>query len=125
MSNLESSLLTKEQVAALLQISLRTVEAWVKNGTLPRPLSMENRRYWLSNHLLALLESRYLEQQRMAVKTEVPVETPAEDTGRYAQSARLTPRNPQRKRSKHGVNKGAATSRLSHRTAADLDFLNA
>ncbi len=98
---------------------------WVKNGTLPRPLSMENRRYWLSQHLFAMLESRYLKQQRMAVDTEVPVETPPEDTRRRQESTESTPRNSARKRSKTGVTRGAATSRLSHRTAADLEFLNA
>lgn len=41
--------LTKEHIADVLGVSLRTIENWVGDGTLPAPKKLGNRVYWHPN----------------------------------------------------------------------------
>lgn len=50
--------LTKEHIADVLGISLRTVENWVADGTLPAPKKLGNRVYWHPDTFYAWLDHR-------------------------------------------------------------------
>ncbi|GEM_PF-973128 len=50
--------LTKEHIAEVLGISLRTIENWVADGTLPAPKKLGNRVYWHPNAFFAWLDHR-------------------------------------------------------------------
>jgi DNA-binding transcriptional MerR regulator len=49
--------LSREDVAAVLGISIRTLENWVKQGRLPPPTSIAGRRYWHPARFYAALTS--------------------------------------------------------------------
>lgn len=51
--------LTKDDIAEVLGVSLRTVENWVNEGTLPAPRKLGNRVYWHPNTFYGWLD-RYL-----------------------------------------------------------------
>lgn len=50
--------LTKDTIADVLGISLRTIENWVNDGTLPAPKKLGNRVYWHPNAFYAWLDHR-------------------------------------------------------------------
>lgn len=50
--------LTKDAIADVLGISLRTIENWVNDGTLPAPKKLGNRVYWHPNAFYAWLDHR-------------------------------------------------------------------
>lgn len=50
--------LTKDDIAEVLGLSLRTVENWVNDGTLPSPKKLGNRVYWHPSVFYAWLERR-------------------------------------------------------------------
>lgn len=50
--------LTKDDIADVLGVSLRTIENWVSEGTLPSPKKLGNRVYWHPNIFYAWLEHR-------------------------------------------------------------------
>lgn len=44
--NLAHKLITKEDAAALLSVSKRTIDAFIADGTLPKPIALGRRVYW-------------------------------------------------------------------------------
>ncbi len=50
--------MTKDDVAEVLGLSLRTVENWVNEGTLPFPKKLGNRVYWHPQVFYSWLERR-------------------------------------------------------------------
>jgi DNA-binding transcriptional MerR regulator len=48
--------LSREDVAGILGISIRTLENWVKQGRLPAPASIAGRRYWHPERFYAALD---------------------------------------------------------------------
>lgn len=50
--------LTKDDIAEVLGLSLRTVENWVNDGTLPLPKKLGNRVYWHPNVFYSWLDRR-------------------------------------------------------------------
>lgn len=52
--------LTKNDIADVLGVSLRTVENWVNDGTVPAPKKIGNRVYWHPNVFYAWLEQRLM-----------------------------------------------------------------
>lgn len=49
--------LSRDDVAGILGISIRTLENWVKQGRLPAPASIAGRRYWHPQHFYAALDA--------------------------------------------------------------------
>lgn len=49
--------LSREDVAGILGISIRTLENWVKQGRLPAPASIAGRRYWHPERFYAALDA--------------------------------------------------------------------
>ncbi|MDR3409543.1 MAG: helix-turn-helix domain-containing protein [Formivibrio sp.] len=50
--------LTKEDIAGILNISIRTVENWIKDGTLPAPHKIAQRVYWHPDIFYTWLDQR-------------------------------------------------------------------
>lgn len=50
--------LTKDDIADVLGVSLRTIENWVNDRTLPAPKKLGNRVYWHPNIFYTWLEHR-------------------------------------------------------------------
>lgn len=55
--------LTKDDIAACLDISIRTVENWVSDCTLPAPKKLGNRVYWHPDVFYAWLAKRLMEDE--------------------------------------------------------------
>ena len=53
--------LTKQAVADVLGISVRSVENWISDGTLPAPVKLGNRVYWHPDVFFGWLSRRLLE----------------------------------------------------------------
>ncbi|AJX33391.1 helix-turn-helix transcriptional regulator [Burkholderia oklahomensis] len=53
--------LTKQAVADVLDISVRSVENWINEGILPAPVKLGNRVYWHPEVFLGWLSRRLLE----------------------------------------------------------------
>ncbi|AJX86470.1 prophage CP4-57 regulatory family protein [Burkholderia pseudomallei] len=53
--------LTKQAVADVLGISVRSVENWISDGTLPAPVKLGNRVYWHPEVFFGWLSRRLLE----------------------------------------------------------------
>ncbi len=53
--------LTKQAVADVLGISVRSVENWISDGTLPAPVKLGNRVYWHPGVFFGWLSRRLLE----------------------------------------------------------------
>ncbi|MCO5119736.1 MAG: helix-turn-helix domain-containing protein [Burkholderiaceae bacterium] len=70
--------LTKEDVADVLGVSVRTIENWVNDGTLPAPKRLGNRVYWHPGVFFGWLEHRLMDDepkgagQLMAPSVEAP-----------------------------------------------------
>ncbi|MBS0592728.1 MAG: helix-turn-helix domain-containing protein [Proteobacteria bacterium] len=50
--------LSKEDLADVLGVSIRTIENWVNDGILPAPTKLGNRVYWHPNTFYAWLDRR-------------------------------------------------------------------
>ncbi|WP_374710117.1 helix-turn-helix transcriptional regulator [Burkholderia thailandensis] len=66
--------LTKQAVADVLGISVRSVENWINDGTLPAPVKLGNRVYWHPDVFFGWLSRRLLEP--VAEVTRAPALTP-------------------------------------------------
>lgn len=78
--------LSKDDLAGVLGISIRTVENWVNDGTLPPPAKLGNRVYWHPNIFYAWLD-RCLSSDTATPEVPqatpvVPVTKPAKPRGR-------------------------------------------
>lgn len=63
--------LSKEDLADLLGVSIRTIENWVNEGILPAPTKLGNRVYWHPNTFYAWLDRR-LSADPAAAETTQP-----------------------------------------------------
>jgi hypothetical protein len=72
--------LSREDVAGILGISIRTLENWVKQGRLPAPASIAGRRYWHPERfyaaLNAMLQSGSDDVPSSPLEAPAPVRTP-------------------------------------------------
>lgn len=50
--------ITKEKAAEILTVSLRTINYWIADGTLPSPVSIGRRVYWHPENFYAWLDRR-------------------------------------------------------------------
>lgn len=76
--------LTKEDLADVLGVSIRTIENWVNEGILPVPTKLGNRVYWHPNTFYAWLDRRLSADP---ASTEV-----AQDSATEPQPARAKPK---------------------------------
>lgn len=51
-------LLTRDEVASLLDVSLPTILKWEKEGVIPKPKRLGKRVYWLRRSFVKFLESK-------------------------------------------------------------------
>lgn len=65
--------LTKDDIAVCLNVSLRTVENWVGDGTLPSPKKLGNRVYWHPDVFYAWLSKRLMDEGERDVDAEAAV----------------------------------------------------
>jgi predicted DNA-binding transcriptional regulator AlpA len=56
-TNCENPLLTREEAAFMLDISLPTLNQWEKDGTIPKPKRLGKRVYFVRKVFIAFLES--------------------------------------------------------------------
>ncbi|KUY86657.1 AlpA family transcriptional regulator [Burkholderia sp. RF4-BP95] len=68
--------LTKQAVADVLGISVRSVENWINDGTLPAPVKLGNRVYWHPEVFFGWLSRRLLEPVAEGA-AETPAAAPA------------------------------------------------
>jgi len=54
----EKSLLDEAALAALFNVSVRTIKRWVKRGELPAPVRFGYRKFWMAGRVLAHIETR-------------------------------------------------------------------
>jgi excisionase family DNA binding protein len=120
-------MLTKEDIATILKVSLRTVENWVADGLLPAPGTIGSRRRWHSGEFYAFIEQRYFHQsgQPSALAGAAAKGVHEVDVMEVTLTpvARTAPTKPERMgRSK--LNLQPAVNRMSSRSATDLARLN-
>lgn len=56
-------LMTKAELARTLRVTTRTIESWVENGTLAKPLHIGRRALWPKEAIVALLNQRFRSAQ--------------------------------------------------------------
>jgi len=56
---MENFVVTKEEVAKLMQVSTRTIENWFASGVMPKPVHIGRRCYWHKNHFEAWVNTRF------------------------------------------------------------------
>jgi predicted DNA-binding transcriptional regulator AlpA len=102
--------LSKEDLANVLGVSIRTIENWVNEGILPPPTKLGNRVYWHPNTFYAWLDRRLSADAAMA---EAPQGSATEP-----QPARAKPKA-------RGQSATAKTEldKVRNRTQAQLDAL--
>lgn len=66
--------LTKDDIADVLGVSLRTIENWVNERTLPAPKKLGNRVYWHPGVFYAWLEHQLTTEETLAVHFKPPIE---------------------------------------------------
>ncbi|WNC90203.1 helix-turn-helix domain-containing protein [Paraburkholderia sp. FT54] len=120
------NLLTKADIARKLRISLRTVENWVKDGTLPPPdLGINNRRYWYLAKFEAFIREKYsLQHEQPRPPAPVQVAENRLDTEKTPAS-RAHGRKMRLPSAQRKPTPRPAIARMAFRNATDLDLLNA
>jgi excisionase family DNA binding protein len=68
--------LTKDDVADVLGVSLRTIENWVNERTLPAPKKLGNRVYWHPGVFYTWLEHQLTAEQTLPTNFESPMDKP-------------------------------------------------
>jgi excisionase family DNA binding protein len=68
--------LTKDDVADVLGVSLRTIENWVNERTLPAPKKLGNRVYWHPAVFYAWLEHQLTVEETLPTNFQPPMEKP-------------------------------------------------
>jgi predicted DNA-binding transcriptional regulator AlpA len=121
-------MLTKEDIATILKISLRTVENWVADGLLPPPATIGSIRRWHSGEFYAFMERTYFPRNstqpmsagaasRDALETDGVAETPVPVEKTVAANRGAARRSKQSQQ--------PAVNRMASRSATDLAYLNA
>ena len=72
--------LTKDDVADVLGVSLRTIENWVNERTLPAPKKLGNRVYWHPAVFYAWLEHQLTTEETLPANLEPPKVKPQKAT---------------------------------------------
>lgn len=85
--------MSKNDVADVLGVSLRTIENWVNDGTLPAPTKLGNRCYWHPVAFSAWLDRRLLGDAATATTAEITLPVTA-DTATPATAPPAAPRKP-------------------------------
>lgn len=65
--------LTKDDIADVLGVSLRTIENWVNERTLPAPKKLGNRVYWHPGVFYTWLEHQLTTEETLAVSFKPPI----------------------------------------------------
>lgn len=117
--------MSKDDVADVLGVSLRTVENWVNDGTLPAPAKLGNRCYWLPSLFYSWLERRLGGGAVAAVEVTHAVAAPGEAASAQApQAAAPLPEAAQAAKPKKQVSKRAASvDRMRAKDDAELQAL--
>lgn len=102
--------LSKEDLADVLGVSIRTIENWVSEGILPPPTKLGNRTYWHPNAFYAWLD------RRLSADASTPEET--QDSATETQTARAKP-----KARGQSVIAKTELDKVRNRTQAQLDAL--
>lgn len=114
--------MSKDDVADVLGVSLRTVENWVNDGTLPPPAKLGNRCYWLPSLFYSWLERRLSCGAVAAADMTHAVAAPAEAAPTQAVTA--MPEPAQASKPKNKVSKRAASvDRMRAKDKAELKAL--
>lgn len=113
--------MSKDDVAHVLGVSLRTIENWVNDGTLPAPAKLGNRCYWLPSLFYSWLERRLGGVSAAVAK---PAETEVVTAGSPKPAAAATPKVPAATKPKKLASKrAAAVDRMRAKDEADLQAL--
>jgi len=104
--------LSKEDLADVLGVSIRTIENWVNEGTLPAPTKLGNRVYWHPNTFYTWLDLR--------LSAEAATAEARQDCASQAQPPRAKPKA----RGRSATPK-TELDKVRNRTQAQLDALMA
>lgn len=115
--------MSKNDVADVLGVSLRTIENWVNDGSLPAPSKLGNRCYWHPTVFYAWLERRLVgDAEPTSARTGAEVLTvPSESGTADVAAARVQPA-PQKKPASE---RAASVDRMRAKNQADLKALMA
>lgn len=91
--------MSKNDVADVLAVSLRTIENWVNDGTLPAPTKLGNRCYWHPVGFYAWLDRRLLGDAAAVPAAEAsapaaPSQPTVSDDAKAAKAPSAAPRKP-------------------------------
>lgn len=64
----EKALIDEKGVAAMFEISTRTAARWVATGEFPPPARVGGRKFWFAGKILAHIEQRIAESERLATQ---------------------------------------------------------
>ncbi len=70
--------ITKEHAATILSVSKRTIDNWIAEGVLPKPVAIGRRVYWHPSTFVAWLDQQF----RVPTEHSVPSVEPARTRGR-------------------------------------------
>lgn len=119
--------MSKDDVADVLGVSLRTVENWVNDGTLPAPAKLGNRCYWLPSLFYSWLERRLGGGGEVAADVAPAAVAPAEAAPVQAlhapQSAPLPGAARAAKPKKQAPKRAASVDRMRAKDEAELQAL--
>lgn len=114
--------LTKDAVADLLGVSIRTVENWVNDGTLPSPSKLGARVYWHPTSFYAWLDKTLSH----ATAASVPQEQGVTPSGQPADEApAASPERPNRQTTRRGAGRPNSIARMRSKDDSVLQALNA
>jgi predicted DNA-binding transcriptional regulator AlpA len=125
--------LSKNDVADVLGVSVRTLENWVNEGSLPAPAKLGNRCYWHPKTFYAWLERRLLDGSAPGPLDDGEVSPALPSTAGAVPStvAAAAPALPARsgtaraKRSGRGAERASSVERMRAKDMADLAALSA
>ncbi|MDN3544047.1 helix-turn-helix domain-containing protein [Kinneretia asaccharophila] len=121
--------MSKDDVADVLGVSLRTVENWVNDGTLPAPAKLGNRCYWLPSLFYSWLERRLGGGAPVAADVAPAVVAPAEAAPAQASRAPKAGPLPEAERTakpkKQASKRAASVERMRAKDAAEIQALMA
>ena len=106
--------LSKEDLADVLGVSIRTVENWVNDGTLPSPTKLGNRVYWHPGIFYAWLDRR--------LSGGNAADEPTQDA---SSTAHMPPARAKAKSQPRSVTAKTELDKVRTRTQASLDSLMA
>lgn len=115
--------LSKNDVAEALGVSLRTVENWVNDGSLPAPAKLGNRCYWHPTTFYGWLEGRLLTGSASASIGAAAVDGEQAEAGPEASTSTPTqpkPRPAHAKQKAKGAARASSADRMRAKDSSDL-----